>query len=159
AVWDRRSGSVLDLGRSAGGVATIGRVTSAAVAYSIDNVVYLAVADSPPPPSNLVAAVAGSKVTLAWQAPAGGAASYVIEAGSARGAPNLASIATTVSGTTFAGGGVGGGTYYAGVLAAGAFGRGPPPNEVIVVVSGGCAPSPPPANLTASVTGSTVTLS
>jgi predicted phage tail protein len=104
--------------------------------------------------------VAGSAVTLAWQAPAGGAVTnYVIEAGSAPGGSNLANVSTTNSSTTFTATGVGAGTYYVRVRAAGAFGIGPPSNEVMVVVGSGCAPPAAPNNLAASVTGSTVTLS
>jgi hypothetical protein len=47
-------------------------------------------------PTNLVASVVGSTVTLAWTAPNGGdpVSSYVIEAGTATGLANLASFST-----------------------------------------------------------------
>ena len=161
AVWDRSTGQTIELGRTNSFNVSISRVAGDAVAYSIDDVVYLAAADQPlSAPTNLSATVVGSTVTLAWTAPPGATVTnYVVEAGSAPGASNLASFSTNSTATTFVASGVGPGTYFVRVRAAGSGGAGPPSNEVTIVVSGGgCIAPLAPTNLAAFVSGSSVTL-
>lgn len=83
----------------------------------------------------------GTTVTLTWNAPAGGCAptSYVIQAGSASGLSNLATLNTGNVATTFVANGVAAGTYYLRVLASNANGQSAPSNEVVVRVG-----TPPP---------------
>jgi len=122
--------------------------------------IFVATGPGPGTPTNLTYAVDGSKVTLSWTAPisADATTTYVIEAGSAPAAFDLADFPTNSTATTFTATGVAAGTYYVRVRAGGASGVGPPSNEVAIVVTAGCAAPPPPTNLTASVAGSTVTL-
>lgn len=109
------------------------------------------------PPRNAVAFMSGGRLTLTWEAPAtGGTASgYVVEAGSAAGLANIASL--PVTGTSFSFDLVPPGYYFLRVRARSATGTSAPSNEVMIAVGG--APSPPSAPLTfqAVVTGSTVT--
>ncbi len=90
---------------------------------------------SAPPgaPSALVGAVAGTVVTLGWNAAAGNATTYVVEAGTAPGLSNLGvlplgSLDTSVAGAVPAG------TYYFRMRAANAFGSSAPSNEIVLVV-------------------------
>lgn len=97
---------------------------------------------APGPPTGLtVIANSGGTVSLAWTA-GSGAASYVIEAGSA---PSLSNLTTADIGaaTTFTANGVGAGTYYVRVRARSACGASAPSNEIALVVGGG-TPSIPP---------------
>jgi predicted phage tail protein len=100
------------------------------------NELQIVVAAPAPPavPTQLSAAVSGRTVQLNWAAPAGGAASYVIEAGSAPGLANLASFATGTSGTAFVTAGVPPGRYYVRVRGANNLGVGAASNEIIVTV-------------------------
>jgi predicted phage tail protein len=86
-------------------------------------------------PTSLTASVSGSLVTLAWVAPAGGGtpASYRIEAGSAPGQANLASIDTGGTATTFSAPAPPG-TYHVRVRAANACGASAPTADVVVTV-------------------------
>ena len=86
----------------------------------------------PVAPGTLTAAVNGPVVTLAWGA-AGGATSYVIEAGSVSGASDIGSFPLAGTDTSFSAA-VPPGTYYARLRGVNAAGAGPPSNEVIVVV-------------------------
>jgi len=111
-------------------------------------------------PTNLVASVVGSTVTLAWTAPNGGdpVSSYVIEAGTATGLANLASFSTGNASTVFHASGIGAGSYYVRVRSANAAGASAPSNEILLVV-GGSPGVPPgaPTGLTNTVnTGGTV---
>ena len=112
----------------------------------------------PGAPSNLVASVAGSTVTLSWTAPSSGGAptTYVVEAGSLPGAANLAIAPTgsTATGVTFAG--IPPGVYYVRVRAQNAAGVGVASNEVVVNV-GGCTPPAPPRNFAVTKSGFNVT--
>jgi hypothetical protein len=92
---------------------------------------------SPPgPPIALSSSVSGSTVTLTWARPlSGGAATtYIVDAGSAPGVSNLASIDTQSAAPSFVAPGVGPGTYFVRVRGANAGGAGPPSNEIAVVV-------------------------
>jgi hypothetical protein len=88
----------------------------------------------PGPVFGLESAVAGRTVTLAWGAPSVGTGpfQYRVEAGSAPGLSNLASV--VVGTAAFSAGGVPPGVYYVRVRALTAAGEGPAGNEVIVVV-------------------------
>jgi hypothetical protein len=121
---------------------------------------------APGPPSNLIYHTdQGGVVNLAWTPSSTGdlVATYVIEAGSATGLANLASIATNSTVPNFHTSGVANGRYYVRVRAQNAGGTSAPSNEVLVVVGGGSSTctSPPnqPTGLTASVKGGTVLLS
>lgn len=113
----------------------------------------------PNPPIALSSAVSGGTVTLTWSAPAGGCAptSYVVQAGTAPGASNLANSNTGGTATTFVATGVGNGTYFVRVLAQNAVGSSAPSNEVVVTVGCSIAPNPP-VGLSGAVSGGTVTL-
>ncbi|HKB10308.1 MAG TPA: fibronectin type III domain-containing protein [Vicinamibacterales bacterium] len=91
---------------------------------------------APSAPSNLVAIVNGSTVTLGWSpSSTGPASSYVIEAGSASGLANLATAdtGTTNGSATFTG--VGRGTYFVRVRGKNSCGTSAASNEIVVTVS------------------------
>ena len=118
----------------------------------------------PPPvpgtPSELRVAVVDFEVTLTWKAPPDPAsvAAYVIEAGSAPGATNLAQLNTGSTATSLTVSAPPG-TYYVRVRGwLGGF-VGAPSNEVVVNVNGGCTSPPAPTGLTHTVSGSIVDLS
>jgi len=110
------------------------------------------------PPNGLTGSATGSTVNLSWVAPPAGAAptAYIIEAGSAPGMADLARVSTGTAATTFTAGGVGNGTYYIRVRAVSSAGTSGPSNEALVIV-GAAAPGAP-TGLTASVSGSNITL-
>ena len=84
----------------------------------------------PSAPGTLSATVSGSNVALSW-GPATGAASYVLEAGSAPGASNLGQFPTASPGLAAS---APPGIYYVRVRALSACGSGPASNEVIVTI-------------------------
>ena len=125
----------------------------------------------PPPPSvpgaplNLRAAVTGSTAVLNWTPPASGGApaSYLLEAGRAPGATDVAIIDTGSTATSITATAVPQGAYYVRVKARNAAGAGAPSNEVFLLVGAGPPPpciGPPtaPTNLSVSVNGRLVTL-
>lgn len=115
-------------------------------------------ADAPASPKNLTAVVVGTTVTLTWTEGVG-AATYVLEAGSASGLANLAIFDTGSVTTSFTAAQVAPGTYYVRVRARNVVGFSAPANEVVVVVGGGpCASPNPPTGLTVNVSGNVVTL-
>jgi hypothetical protein len=88
--------------------------------------------DPPGATGRLTADSHASTVELAWTA-AAGAASYVIEVGSASGLSDIAHL-TTHSATSYTASRVAGGTYFTRVRAKNLCGSGAPSNEVIVLV-------------------------
>jgi hypothetical protein len=118
---------------------------------------------APLAPTAFAAAVNGSTVTLAWTPPTGGPAltTYVVEAGSAQGAADLARLVTYSMSPVLVVPGVASGIYYVRVRAANDAAIGPPSNEAVVAVDGRTGPAAlpgAPANLTAAVSGGGVTL-
>ena len=100
--------------------------TSAEVVFSVDGV------SLPNPPRAVTATTSGSAVTLRWTAPAGGADSYVLEAGTASGAANLGVIGIgTTSFATVAPRG----TYFVRVRAVRGSATSAPSNEVVVRIN------------------------
>jgi hypothetical protein len=120
---------------------------------------------APGVPSALVASVSGSTATLSWSAAGSGeaAASYVIEAGTASGATDIASFDTASSATAFTATGVPQGTYFVRVRGKNGAGMSAASNEARLVVGsvGGTCDAAPnsPTNLTSSLDGSRLTLS
>lgn len=116
----------------------------------------LATPQAPGAPTNLAANVNGSTVAISWAAPTtGGAATgYRLEAGSASGLSNLATIVTTATGLTATG--VPPGQYFLRVRATNAVGTSAPTADLAVAV--GCTPAAAPT-FTATAAGSTVTFS
>jgi hypothetical protein len=115
---------------------------------------------APDAPGSLGAIVSGSTVTLTWSGPSGGCApsSYLIEAGSAPGLTNLASISTGNPATLYSAAGVGAGTYYVRIRSVKPAGTSGPSNEIQLTV-GGCSSAPSaPLAFSAQVSGTTVVL-
>jgi WD40-like Beta Propeller Repeat len=114
---------------------------------------------APGAPQGLAATVFGSTLTLTWTAPASGTpTAYVIEAGSATGAMDVANFSTGSTATTFSATVAGGGTFFIRVRAANAAGVSPPSNEILVTIGSAQPPPGAPIALAASVSGSTVTV-
>ncbi len=116
------------------------------------------------PPAELSAGATGSGVALAWTPPAGGLAptGYLIEAGSAPGLWDLATIATGHSLPAFSANGVAAGTYFVRVRAMNAEWVSRSSNEVRIQVATGSpgGPGAPgvPQGLAAGARGSSVTM-
>ncbi len=125
------------------------RATNSAGASNPSNEIQLAIGP-PGPPSGLVASSTGSSITLLWIAPATGGApsAYIIEAGSASGLLNLASVSTGSVATTYSTINVPNARYYLRVRATNVFGTSGPSNEAVLFVGPACA-NPPnaPGNL------------
>ncbi len=116
----------------------------------------------PPPPTTPRATVRGSALTIDWGAPPLGArpSGYVIEAGSGPGLSNIARAATGTPATTISAAGLGPGTYYFRMRSQNGSGvSGVTEEQAFVVGAAGCtAPPAPPVDLTAAVTGASVSL-
>lgn len=114
---------------------------------------------SPSAPSDVSAATNGTTVTLAWGAASGSPTSYVVEVGTSSGASNVASqdtgsTATSVSSTLSPG------TYFARIRAVNACGTSAASGEITFTIAPPpCAVLSAPSGLTASVSGTTVTVS
>jgi hypothetical protein len=109
-------------------------------------------------PTNVLAFMSGGRLTLTWGAPAAGGAptGYVVEAGSASGVANLATLGVNARSFTF--NPVPNGFYFLRVRARTAAEVGPPSAEAMIVVGGVASPPGPPGFTSFSVSGSTVTL-
>jgi hypothetical protein len=112
----------------------------------------------PDAPTNLSAFVSGSLLTMTWNPPLGGGppSGYIVEAGTASGASNVASL--PVANPRFTYTPVPSGYFFLRVRSRNAAGVSVASPEVMIVAGG--VPSPPPApNFSStSVSGSTVTL-
>lgn len=89
---------------------------------------------APGPPSGLGFSVAGSTVTLLWNASTGPTTSYIVEAGSSTGFTDLANFDTGGTPPSLTATGVGIGTYFVRVKGRNACGTSGPSNEVVVLV-------------------------
>jgi len=112
---------------------------------------------TPGAPTNFRASVSGSRATLMWNSPGGGVTQYLLYAGSAPGAVDIAN-GLPVGNVLTVSGDLPPGVYYARVRAANAFGAGPFSPEISFRVGAGSQPLAP-ANLSASWQGTVVTLS
>ncbi len=111
----------------------------------------------PLPPTALTTTLSGINLTLSWTAPADAVTGYTLQAGTAAGLSNVATLALgpqpSISGP------VAGGTFFARVTASNACGTSGPSGEVFFTIG---APDPLPAaptNLASSLSGNTVSLS
>jgi hypothetical protein len=113
---------------------------------------------APAAPLGLSASVAEHTVSLTWK-PGGGCnpESYLVQAGSAPGLNDLASLQISSSTPSLVAGGVADGVYYVRVRAANGPLVSPPSNEATVIVGASCNVSAP-RGLVSSVSGSTVSL-
>lgn len=113
--------------------------------------------EGPGPPTAMRARVAGGQAMVAWTAPAGATpSSYVVEVGTASGASNIGRF--TVASTTVAGA-LPAGTYYVRVRAVVAGVEGESSSEIVLTIPSAPVPPSAPGALTASVSGSLVSLS
>jgi hypothetical protein len=112
----------------------------------------------PGPPTNLVASVSGTTLTLTWGAPASGGAplAYLIDAGTGPGGSNIAA-GVNVGNILGASAGVPVGQYFIRVRAVNGLGAGLPSNEVVAQV-GSTGPPGAPTNLDFTVLGGAVQL-
>ena len=112
----------------------------------------------PGQPGTPTAVVSGNTVTVSWTAPATGGAptSYTIIAGTTPGGSELGSynlgLTLSISAPLPAG------TYYVRIVAGNAAGSGPASNEVSFTIGGGGGPPGAPAAPTATVSGTSVTI-
>jgi hypothetical protein len=88
---------------------------------------------APEAPSNLVASVSGSTVTLTWT-PGAGALSYRLQVGSASGVTDLLDIDLGSTATTLTAFNVGPGTYFVRVRSTDACSQSAPSNEALVII-------------------------
>lgn len=114
----------------------------------------------PRPPTDLTFTLVGSTLTLNWTAPSAGAAptTYVIEAGTTPGGVDVANFQTGSLATSFSAFVGGSATFFIRVRAANFYGPSDPSNEITVIVGGTANPPNAPQGLSASVSGSDVTL-
>ena len=96
------------------------------------------------PPTNLSATITGSTITFTWALPPLGLAgvSFVLEAGTASGLTNIASLPIGTA-TSFTVNGVPAGTYYVRVRSVHASGTSAPTPDIAVTVGGAGCTSPP----------------
>ncbi len=107
-------------------------------------------------PPDFRVSVSGSRATLMWNPPAGGATQYLLYAGSAPGAVDIAN-ALNVGNVLTVSGDLPPGVYYARLRAANGSGAGPFTPEISFQIGGG--PVLGPANLSANWQGTVATLS
>ena len=112
----------------------------------------------PAPPRSVQAWMAGSRLIMTWGDPAAGGVPthFVVEAGTAAGVANIATI--PVASRAFTYDPVPAGFYFLRVRAANATGVSAPSNEVMVVAGGAGSPPAAPVQVGAAANGSTVTL-
>ena len=110
------------------------------------------------PPTNVVAFMSGGLLTLTWAAPTTGGVptGYVVEAGSATGLSNIATVPVSARSFTFEP--VPNGFYFLRVRARNASGVGAPSVEQMIVIGSVPSPPGPPTFNSSPVSGSTVTL-
>lgn len=136
------------------------RAVNANGASAVSNEVRLttsAACAAPSAPSNASASVNGSTMTLAWAAAGGSPAAYIVELGTSAGASNIASsntgsTATSLSATLAPG------TYFGRVRATNACATSAASNEVSFTVLAACSAPLAPTALTATVSGTTLSL-
>jgi hypothetical protein len=164
-------GHAVGLGHSNDGsavmFATLSKCTSGSSGLGSDDVaglqaIYPPVASggfAPLPPTAITNAVVLDTVTLSWTPATGGGAaqSYILEAGSAPGQANLATITSNGTATALTVGAVPQGVYYVRVRAKNALGTSAASPSTTVVV-GPCTAPGPPSNLAALVGDNNVTL-
>ncbi|MEZ5418615.1 MAG: fibronectin type III domain-containing protein [Vicinamibacterales bacterium] len=110
----------------------------------------------PAPPTDLVAAVNGTAVTLTWRAPASSiVASYRLTAGTTSGGHEVGTFDVGAA-TTFSTA-VPGGAFFVTVRAVNPCGQGPSSGEAVVIVGAPVVPPGAPFGLEATRAGSTVT--
>lgn len=111
------------------------------------------------PPSNLAATVGGSSVTFTWTPPSPPPSAYILEAGSATGAANLAVVSLPGTLTTFTAAAPAG-TFFVRLRSSSATAVSAPSNEVTFTIGGTGGGQIPgaPTGLQASASGSTVTV-
>jgi 5-hydroxyisourate hydrolase-like protein (transthyretin family) len=112
----------------------------------------------PDAPTDVTAFMSGGRLTLTWSAALNGgpSSSFLVEAGTATGAANIATL--PVAGRAFTFVPVPNGFYFLRVRAANPAGVSPPSGEVMIVVGGVASPPGAPNFSSHSVSGSTVTL-
>ena len=120
---------------------------------------------TPPPctvpsvPVNVAATVSGSSVALSWGAASGSPTSYIVDVGTSSGASNVASQNTGSTATSLTST-LSPGTYFARLRSTNACGTSAVSNEVsFTIAAAPCAAPSAPGGLTASASGTTVTLS
>lgn len=112
----------------------------------------------PSSPSSLSAFVSGATVSLTWGAASGSPSGYIVEIGTAPGASNTAATNTGGTATSITAD-LPAGTYFARVRATNACGTSNPSSEVTFTIQAACTIPPAPSNLSATVSGTTVSLS
>jgi hypothetical protein len=123
----------------------------------VSNEVSFTVADGTSAPRNLAVAVTGLSVTFTWDAPPSGAVTgYIVEVGSAAGLSDV--IVVPVGMTTTVTAPAPPGTYFARVKALNGSTESAASNEVSFTTATGVSTPGAPLNLTATVSGSSVTL-
>jgi hypothetical protein len=110
-----------------------------------------------PAPAACSGAVSGVVASVLWTPPAGGASTYVVEAGSAPGASDITVI--DAGAATSLGGTLPPGRYYVRVRSVDDGETSPPSNEVVLQVPAGISLPGAPGTLSASVASRVVSLS
>jgi hypothetical protein len=114
-------------------------------------------------PANHTASVEGARVTLRWNPPVGGLAptAYRLHVGTRPGESNLGTVNFGAGVTVVTATDVPDGTYYSRIVSMTSTGTasGPSNEAAFTIQRSACAPLAPPANVSASVSGRTVTLS
>ena len=129
----------------------------AAGSAEVSNEIVAGCVAPPLPPTALTSTISGTTLSLAWVPPLDAVTSYVFSAGTASGLSDAATTTLPASLTSISGT-VPGGTFFLRVQAVNACGTSGPSGEVFMTMG---APDPLPAaptNVTASVSGSTVSL-